>query len=173
MKLKKMIVVLVMSMLVWKAAPLVGLVDSNDTINDLEPVIYDKLKFKKNTDYLHDDGKIEMKNTITNRQFDIKFDGSRKLPEKGDTSYLFQDVVRGGKSTVAAKALDIGLFTKGEPGIQEKPITQIPDGSPNGNSLRTLVFLGLIILSLVVIFVFFVPKLVQISSNDEKKWRVR
>ncbi|WP_301107136.1 type VII secretion EssA family protein [Sporosarcina sp.] len=173
MKVKTMIVVIVMSMLMWQAAPLVGLVDSNDTINDLEPVIYEKLKFKKNTDYLHDDGKIEMKNTITNRQFEIQFDGSRKLPEKGDTSYLFQEVVRGGKSTVAAKSLEIGLFTKGKSGLQEKPITQIPDSSPNRNNLRTLIFLGLITLSLVIMFIFFVPKLVQVSSNDERKWGKR
>ncbi|MFJ7932759.1 type VII secretion EssA family protein [Sporosarcina sp. NPDC096371] len=135
--------------------------DSDDPIGDLEPVIYEKLKFKQNTDYLHDEQKAEMKNTIPVKQFDINFDGSQQLPQKGDTSFVFQEAERGTKSTVAAKTLEIGLFTKENSQETANIPAEAPSQQATGHAGRTLIFIGLIALGMVVMFMVLLPKLIH------------
>ena len=63
MRVKIMIVVL---LVIWgmEASFYSVQAETDDSIRDLEPVKYDRLKFKQNTDYLHDTKKIEMKNVV-------------------------------------------------------------------------------------------------------------
>lgn len=91
---RKLVAILLLVAFSWIARPAIGTANSDESIKELEPVLYERLQFKKNTDYLHDAGKIEMKNTIPTKQFDIHFDGSRKLPDRGDTVKLFRKAER-------------------------------------------------------------------------------
>ena len=142
--------------------------DADDPIGDLEPVMYEKLKFKQNTDYLHDEQKTEMKNTIPNKQFDINFDGSKQLPKKGDTSFIFHEAERGKKSTVAAKTVEIGLFTKAN--NNEKAKIPMPTKSQltTGNTTRTMIFIMMIALGMIFMFTILLPKLMNQPMSVNK-----
>ena len=89
MKIKTVLFVLI----IWFSA--VQFVSAEEQVKDLEPLIYEKLKFKKNTNYLHDEKKTEMKNTIPEKQFNIYFDGRKQLPNRGDTSFYFKPLSEG------------------------------------------------------------------------------
>jgi len=140
----------------------------DDPIGDLEPVMYEKLKFKQNTDYLHDEQKTEMKNTIPIKQFDINFDGSKQLPKKGDTSFIFQEAERGKKSTVAAKTVEIGLFTKEN--NNEKAKIPVPTKSQlmPGSTTRTLIFIVMIALGMIFMFTVLLPKFINQPMSVNK-----
>ena len=136
---------------------------------DLDPLIYEKLEFKKNTDYLHDKQKTEMKNTIPKKQFDIYFDGRNKLPDKGDTSILFQTAERGEKSTVTAKSTELKLFSESEKDITQADISgsKIEDETSSSN-MRAIIFLVLIGMGILTLFVIFLPRLVNTSESTEQ-----
>lgn len=135
-------------------------------VDDLEPVIYEKLEFKKNTDYLHDKQKTEMKNTIPKKQFDIYFDGRNKLPNRADTSYLFQTAERGEKSTVTAKSSELQLFSEKEMVQSNETIPKIEEKS-SSNNRRTILFFALIGVGIITLFVILLPKLVGASETSE------
>ena len=132
---------------------------------ELDPVIYERLEFKKNTDYLHDQKKTEMKNTIPVKQFDIYFDGRNKLPNRGDTSFLFQTAERGEKSTVLAKSSDLKLFSDKDVATNV-PISKIDEETSNSNG-RALIFIVLIGMGLLAVFVIFLPRLVSTSESTQ------
>ncbi|WP_342601103.1 type VII secretion EssA family protein [Psychrobacillus sp. FSL H8-0483] len=135
-------------------------------VEDLDPVIYEKLEFKKNTDYLHDKKKTEMKNTIPKKQVDIYFDGRKKLPNRGDTSYLFQTAERGEKSTVTAKSSELKLFSEKDITLADESVSKIEEKS-SSNSVRTIIFLGVIGIGILTLFVIFLPRLVSTSESTE------
>ncbi|QUG40730.1 DUF5383 family protein [Psychrobacillus sp. INOP01] len=135
-------------------------------VEDLDPVIYEKLEFKKNTDYLHDKKKTEMKNTIPKKQVDIYFDGRKKLPNRGDTSYLFQTAERGEKSTVTAKSSELKLFSEKDIALADESVSKIEEES-SSNSVRTIIFLGVIGIGILTLFVIFLPRLVSTSESSE------
>lgn len=135
-------------------------------VEDLDPVIYEKLEFKKNTDYLHDKKKTEMKNTIPQKQVDIYFDGRKKLPNRGDTSYLFQTIERGEKSTVTAKSSELKLFSEKDITLADVPVSKMEEES-SSNSVRTILFFGLIGIGILTLFVIFLPRLVGTSESTE------
>lgn len=171
MKANKVILVILCSVLLCSIKSGVVLADENKTIDELEPLLYEKLEFKKNTDYLHDAKKTEMKNTIPIKQFDIYFDGRKKLPNRTDSSFLFQSDERGEKSTVAARSLELKLFNSGDQEIKTKGSTspgQEQLGSSNGN-LLTLVFLLIIAIGIIILFAVFLPKLAKASNGAPKK----
>lgn len=168
MSVKRIIVVL---LVVWGMGASFYSVqaETDDSIRDLEPVKYDRLKFKQNTDYLHDTKKIEMKNTIPVKQLDIDFDGSKKLPERGrDISYLFQEAERGQKSTVAAKSAEIGLFTTDTPDRKVETVKNIQDEQPKSTNVRTMIFIGLIGVGIIFLFTVLLPKLVNEPNRRNK-----
>ncbi len=143
--------------------------DNDDPIGDLEPVIYEKPKFKQNTDYLHDEQKAEMKNTIPVKQFDINFDGSKQLPQKGDTSFVFHKAERGTRSTVAVKTLEIGLFTKEKADEKAKIPIKTKSQQTTGNTTRTMIFIGVIALGMVFMFTVLLPKLLHQPLSVNRK----
>lgn len=133
---------------------------------ELEPVIYEKLEFKKKTEYLHDKQKTEMKNTIPKKQVDIYFDGRKKLPNRADTSYLFQTDERGEKSTVTAKSSELKLFSNKETTLSNEPSLIVED-EISGNSFRTILFFSLIGIGILSLFVIFLPKLANVAETTE------
>lgn len=144
----------------------VVLAEEPKKVEDLDPVIYEKLEFKKNTDYLHDKKKTEMKNTIPKKQVDIYFDGRNKLPNRGDTSYLFQTAERGEKSTVTAKSSELKLFSEKDITLADVSVSQIEEESAS-NSARTILFFGVIGIGILTLFVIFLPRLVSTSESTE------
>ena len=144
----------------------VVLAEEPKKVEDLDPVIYEKLEFKKNTDYLHDKKKTEMKNTIPKKQVDIYFDGRKKLPNRGDTSYLFQTAERGEKSTVTAKSSELKLFSEKDITLADVSVSQIEEES-SSNSARTILFFGVIGIGILTLFVIFLPRLVSTSESTE------
>ncbi|NYF23594.1 type VII secretion protein EssA [Sporosarcina sp. JAI121] len=166
MKTKTVRLLLVSLLLAWMAGgTAVQAAGDEEPDLDLEPVIYEKLKFKKNTDYLHDRKKVEMKNTIPTKQFDIYFDGRKQLPKRDDISSLFQSDERGEKSTVAAKTAELGLFTKAGDGSNTRTVPETIEEGSASNTSRTMILLLIIAAGLVVLFTIFLPKLV----NDKPK----
>ncbi|TQR21290.1 type VII secretion EssA family protein [Psychrobacillus vulpis] len=144
--------------------------NKDESISNLEPVIYEKLTFKKNTDYLHDVKKIEMKNTIPVKQFDIYFDGRKQLPNRSDTSYLFQTAERGEKSTVAAKTSELKLFSKegkGEKELSGNTVNEVETASDNA---RTMILLAIIAVGLITLFMVFIPRLVNATETSKKQF---
>lgn len=146
-------------LIVWLSA--VPFVNAEEQVKDLEPVIYEKLKFKKNTDYLHDGKKTEMKNTIPEKQFNIYFDGRKQLPNRADTSFLFQTAKRGEISTIAAKSSELKLFMNEGIGEKEFSSSPIDNGKTADNKARTMILLAIIAIGIAVLFIVFIPKLVH------------
>lgn len=144
----------------------VVLAEEPKKVEDLDPVIYEKLEFKKNTDYLHDKKKTEMKNTIPKKQVDIYFDGRKKLPNRGETSYLFQTAERGEKSTVTAKSSELKLFSEKDITLADVSVSQIEEES-SSNSARTILFFCVIGIGILTLFVIFLPRLVSTSESTE------
>ncbi len=146
-----------------------ALVSADDDVDKLEPIIYEELKFKKNTDYLHDEKKVEMKNTIPIKQFDIQFDGSKKLPDRPNATLLFQNPEREATSTVSVKSAEIGLFTAGS--VLEKTVEPISNAetSQTNRYLISIIFGGLIIGSFIVLITFFLPKLTTENENNHRR----
>ena len=139
------------------------------TVDELEPVIYEKLQFKKNTDYLHDGKKTEMKNTIPDKQFDIYFDGRKQLPNRSDTSFLFQTSARGEKSTVAAKSSELNLFMNESKGDKLLPDSAFLNNETATNKTRTMIFLAIIVMGMFALFIVVLPKLVQPTETSTNK----
>ncbi|WP_144509670.1 type VII secretion protein EssA [Bacillus sp. FJAT-22090] len=163
MKIRTILLLLI----VWSTA--VQFVHAEEQVKDLEPVIYEKLKFKKNTDYLHDEKKTEMKNTIPEKQFTIYFDGRKQLPNRNDTSFLFQTDKRGEISTVAVRSSELKLFSNEGKGKKELSTSPLDEGEIANNRIRTMILLAIIAVGLVVLFIVFIPKLVQTSDTSMKK----
>ncbi|MFJ8064664.1 type VII secretion EssA family protein [Psychrobacillus sp. NPDC096426] len=147
----------------------VVLAQEDKTVEELEPVIYEKLKFKKNTDYLHDGKKTEMKNTIPDKQFDIYFDGRKQLPNRSDTSFLFQTSARGKKSTIAAKSSELNLFMNESKGDKLLPDSAFLNNETVTNKTRTMIFLTIIVVGVFALFIIVLPKLVQPSETSTTK----
>ncbi|MEI4768675.1 type VII secretion EssA family protein [Psychrobacillus sp. FJAT-51614] len=166
MSLKQVTILFCVLMISWSLAQTTAHANEEKSIKELEPVIYEKLKFKKNTDYLHDRKKTEMKNTIPEKQFNIYFDGRRKLPNRKDTSYLFQTSNRGERSTVSAKTSDLKLFTNESKGEKEQSSASL-NMEPAGNRTRTLILLAIIAVGLVTLFMVFIPKMVNTPTSNK------
>ena len=169
MKINRVLILVLLAIVVLFVDLHVVLAEEDKTIDELEPVIYEKLKFKKNTDYLHDGKKIEMKNTIPNKQFNIYFDGRKQLPNRSDTSFLFQTSTRGEKSTVAAKSSELNLFMDKSKGDKRLPDSQFNSNGTATNNTRTMIFLAIIVVGLCALFLVVLPKLVQPSETSTNK----
>ncbi|MFB5085998.1 DUF5383 family protein [Psychrobacillus sp. PGGUH221] len=154
-------------MISWLLAQTTVHANEEKSNKELEPVIYEKLKFKKNTDYLHDGKKTEMKNTIPEKQFNIYFDGRRQLPKREDTSYLFQTSERGEVSTVSAKTSDLKLFSNESKGEKEQSGTSLNMEEPAGNKTRTMILLAIIAVGIVTLFMVFIPKMVNTPTTNK------
>lgn len=167
MKAKRVCSFFLLFLLAFTTEIAVAQAEENKKMDELEPMIYEKLKFKKNTDYLHDGKKMEMKNTIPTKQFDIYFDGRKKLPNRSDTSYLFQTANRGEKSTVAAKSLDLKLFSN--EGKRDRELSSSPpgEGKAANHRTRTIILLAIIAVGLAALFMIVIPKLVYSSESPK------
>jgi len=133
--------------------------EEDNASSDLTPLIYESLKFKKNTDYLHDDKKLELKNTLPQKQFDIYFDGRQQLPNRDNPSYLFQTSVRGEKSTVSAKSKELQLFSEEKASSVIKTDDRIEVGT--ASKLPMIIIITLLILSISTLFFFIIPRLMK------------
>ena len=169
MKLMKNKLAMVVVVGIWSSTLFFVQAAKDESISDLEPVLYEKLKFKKNTDYLHDVKKTEMKNTIPEKQFDIYFDGRQKLPNRNDSSYLFQTNVRGEKSTVAAKSVELKLFSNEGRGSEKMEGMSVNDEKQTTNTMRTIILLSFLVFAVVIMFVLLLPKLVQSNNTSAKR----
>ncbi|SER67508.1 type VII secretion protein EssA [Psychrobacillus sp. OK032] len=169
MKTNRMMLLVLLAIIFLFVDTQVVLAAEDKTIDELEPVIYEKLKFKKNTDYLHDEKKTEIKNTIPEKQFNIYFDGRKKLPNRSDTSFLFQTSIRGEKSTVAAKSSELNLFMDKSKGEKQLPDSQFNSYETASNNTRTMIFLAIIVIGLIALFIVVLPKLVQPSETSINK----
>ena len=172
MTTKSTCLLLIILIIAWTAGHSTVQAAPDDEPNlDLEPLRYEKLKFKKNTDYLHDSKKIEMKNTIPVKQFDIYFDGRKQLPKRSNGSYLFRTGERGEKSTVAAKTSELGLFTSAEKSGKKITAVKIIEENTATNMPRTLILLAIIVVGLIALFTIFLPKLVNPSEGEKRNPR--
>ena len=169
MKTKSTWLLLILLIIAWTASNSTVQAAPEDEPNlDLEPVVYEKLKFKKNTDYLHDRKKVEVKNTIPVKQFDIYFDGRKQLPKRSNGSYLFRTGERGEKSTVAAKTTELGLFTSAEKSGKKIAAVKIIEENTATNMPRTLILLAIIVVGLITLFTIFLPKLVNTAEGNNR-----
>ncbi|HJF31854.1 MAG TPA: type VII secretion protein EssA [Sporosarcina psychrophila] len=169
MKTKSTWLLLILLIIAWTAGHSTVQAAPEDEPNlDLEPVVYEELKFKKNTDYLHDRKKVEMKNTIPVKQFDIYFDGRKQLPKRSNGSYLFRTGERGEKSTVAAKTTELGLFTSAEKSGKKIAAVKIIEENTATNMPRTLILLAIIVVGLITLFTIFLPKLVNTAEGNNR-----
>ena len=107
-----------------------------------------------------------MKNTIPLKQFDIYFDGRKKLPKRSDGSYLFRTSERGEKSTVAVKTAELKLFTT-PVDKNERLATDSIEEENAGNRTRTMILLAIIAAGLVAVFTIFLPKLVNTPDGSK------
>lgn len=133
------------------------------SIDQLDSILYEKLQFKKNTDYLHDKKKVETKNTLPEKQLNLYFDGSRQLPNRQDTSSLFRTDERTEQSTMAVRAAELKLFSERKSESPKEKLSQ-PTSSGTNNTLRTWIFIGIVVAGLLLLFVVMVPKLSQSRS---------
>ena len=166
MKVKSRFLISLLLLMMFLGNGFIVYADEPKKAEDLDPVIYEKLEFKKNTDYLHDKKKTEMKNTIPQKQFDIYFDGRNKLPNRGDTSYLFLTAERGEKSTVTAKSSELNLFSENDTTKQEVAMDQMGEEKSSSNRIRIIIFFGIVGLGVLALFAFLLPRLVHANDSN-------
>ena len=168
----KFILLLLSLCVVGGSAGAIASAEGPKDIKEFEPLNYQELEFKGNTDYLHDKQKVEMKNTLPEKQFDIDFDGSKQLPDHSDTLFLFEEAERGKKSTVTVMASEMGLFKAdakdsgtnfiGASSVNDEPTPGTPIG-------RTVIYMGLIIAGLLVLFGFLLPRFIHQPVPQKRK----
>ncbi len=166
MKVKFVSLALLLLILITGVGVVSVAADGDDSIEGLKTVDYEKLKFKKNTDYMHDRKKVEQKNTIPTKQFDVHFDGQKQLPNRNDTSFLFNSAKRGEKNTTAVRASDLQLFTNSaneEPFLaSEKPYEQ----KVGNTRFQSWLLIGVLLLGIIVLFTTLLPRLLQSAEQS-------
>jgi type VII secretion protein EssA len=169
MRTNKIIILLSILLTTLFVGGVTALAETEGSPVKLAPLEYEKLKFEKNTDYLHDDRKTEMKNTIPTKQFDIYFDGRMQLPDRDDTSFLFQTSARGEKSTVEVKTSELQLFSLEKKRENEATPVTIVEEESSDNMTLTLILIGVLAVSIILVFTLFLPKLVNTSEVSRTK----
>ncbi len=154
--------ILLLTFFLWISGMFVVLAEEETSSSVLDPLIYESLKFKKNTDYLHDGKKLELKNTLPQKQFNIYFDGRKQLPVRDDTSFLFQTSNRGEKSTVSARSQELKLFSVESYSTSLKT-TQAPIQDGASSKLPMIIIGLLLITGIGSLLIFILPRL----KNEE------
>ncbi|SIT70677.1 type VII secretion EssA family protein [Edaphobacillus lindanitolerans] len=136
---------------------------------DLESLKYDSLKFDQNTEYLHDRGHLEMKNTLSEAQVKLDFSEQIRFPSPIDPSALFNEPGRASAGTAAAVASEMGLFSEDRPTASVRPENNAgpPAESSGGTTFRTWAFVGIILLSVAGLFALMLPALLRSGRGSK------
>ncbi|MFC7786559.1 type VII secretion protein EssA [Rossellomorea sp. GCM10028870] len=137
---------LVVSMIMMFSQPILA----NTDINDLIPNDYQKNKFKKNSDLIHDQSSTNQKIQIPEEQKSLTFEGNsnnglNELKEK-----IFQSEEKD-TNTIKAKAENLKLFSQSG----SAKLGSLEEGSSSSSSLSLLivVFVGICVFLLIVVIV--------------------
>ena len=142
----------------------------------LDPFEYKELEFRKKTEYLHDRGQVEMKNTISEAQINLDFSEEVRIPSPIEVSELFLEPGRSETGTAAAKAAELGLFTEEAPVSEEaaaKEPQQAAEEQSEGTPVRNWIFIGVIVLAVAGLFAFVVPALLKGGGGGAQPERRR
>lgn len=141
----------------------------------LDPFEYKELEFRQKTEYLHDRGQVEMKNTISEAQINLDFSERVVTPSPIEVSELFLEPGRSETGTAAAKAAELGLFTEKAPGSEAaaKEPTQVSMEQAEGAPVRNWIFISAIVLAVGGLFAFVVPALLKGGNGGAQPVRRR
>lgn len=176
MKHKRTTLLLLLAGATAAALPVLADEPEENPAEALEPFQYRSLEFRKKTEYLHDRGRVEMKNTLTETQLNLDFSEEVRIPSPIQVSDLFLEPGRSETGTAAAKAAELGLFTEEAPVSEEiaaKDPQPIPDEQQDGSQVRNWLFVGVIILAIAGLFAFIVPALLKSGNGGGQKNRRR
>lgn len=135
--------------------------------DSLDPLEYKSLPFRKKTEYLHDSRKVEMKNTLTEAQVNLDFSEPVRFKSSIEVSDLFLEPGRPETGTAAAKAAELGLFTKSAETAagQSGKTADIPDEPTGDHRIRTYIFIGFIGAAIFGLFGLMIPAMLKSSKE--------
>ena len=122
------------------------------------PNSYEENEFEDNKEYLHEQSLFENKEPIPEEQKELTFTKKNDDPIKQISEQLFAGDSKM-NHPVTVKAEQLGLFSNFEKGslyqedYSKKPMKQ--------NSQLMILYIGLVILAMVVMLVFLIPKMAQ------------
>ncbi|KMM37256.1 type VII secretion protein EssA [Guptibacillus hwajinpoensis] len=129
-------------------------VGANTDINELLPNEYQKNKFKKNTDFIHDSSNTKEMGEITEEQKTIVFNGDKSFNPEPTINQLFLSMSTE-NSTIKDKAENLKLFSNTETtGFQSK-INEDTQTSSSSFQLLIGVLIGIFLLGLVIVLVIY------------------
>ncbi len=126
--------------------------------HQLMPNSYEENEFEDNKEYLHEQSLFENKEPIPEEQKELTFTKKNDDPIKQISEQLFAGDSKM-NHPVTVKAEQLGLFSNFEKGslyqedYSKKPMKQ--------NSQLMILYIGLVILAMVVMLVFLIPKMAQ------------
>lgn len=129
-------------------------VDANTDINELLPNEYQKNKFKKNTDFIHDSSNTKEMGEITEEQKTIAFNGNKSFNPEPTINQLFLSMSTE-NSTIKDKAENLKLFSNSETAAFQSKITEDTQGSSSSFQLLIGVLIGVFLLGLVIVLVIY------------------
>ncbi|TKD69205.1 type VII secretion protein EssA [Pseudalkalibacillus hwajinpoensis] len=128
-------------------------VEANTNINELLPNEYQKNKFKKNTDFIHDTSSKEM-GEISEDQKTIAFNGEKTFDPEPTINQLFLSM-GAENSTIKDKAENLKLFSDTETAAFQPMVTE--DTATTSSSFQLLIgiLIGVFLLVLVIVLVIY------------------
>lgn len=128
----------------------------NEDVN-VEPNEYQEKDIKLNTDYLHENSLYEQRETLSEEQLMLKFDGEKLNENTMLADHLFNESDKG-TNTITAKSEQFDItFERKLKASEQETIAQRPS---NQSILITSLFVGAILLGIAVLF-FLIPKAIQ------------
>ena len=119
---------------------------------------YEENEFEDNKEYLHEQSLFENKEQIPEEQKELTFTKKNDDPVKRISEQLFAGDSKM-NHPVTVKAEQLGLFSNSEKGslyhedYSEKPMKQ--------NNQLMILYIGLVIIGMVIMLVFLIPKMAQ------------
>ncbi|MGB8002049.1 MAG: type VII secretion protein EssA [Anaerobacillus sp.] len=129
-------------------------VEANTDINELLPNEYQKNKFKKNTDLIHDSSNTKEMEEISEDQKTISFNGTKVFNPESARSELFLSM-RKENSTIKDKAENLNLFSKTETAAFKS--TNAEDTETTSSSFQILIgiLIGVCLIVLIMVLVIY------------------
>ncbi|MBN8209401.1 type VII secretion protein EssA [Bacillus sp. NTK071] len=147
----KLISLITLVLLCFYLAPLA--VEANTDINELLPNEYQKNKFKKNNDFIHDSSNTKEMGEITEDQKTILFNGEKTFTPESTISQLFLSMSTE-NSTIKDKAENLKLFSNTEAAAFQSKVTEAETTS-SSFQLLIGVLIGVFLLVLVIVLIIY------------------
>ncbi|WLR60971.1 type VII secretion protein EssA [Guptibacillus hwajinpoensis] len=129
-------------------------VEANTDINELLPNEYQKNKFKKNTDLIHDSSNSKEMEEISEDQKTISFNGKKVFNPENTLSELFLSMSKE-NSTIKDKAENLNLFSETETAAFNSINEEDTETTSSSFQLLIGILIGVCLIVLIMVLVIY------------------